>query len=137
MPVVASTEHTTILGYFTAPAVSDDGLTNEVAVVKFSFCHATLLGPPNDEAFHGHPLAAVGLQPFSFSEVIGSPWIAAMEGMNRVHPYHSAEPFAALRHFILPFHDRTFECVARQVESLGLRTGQTHEVVGQAIQQEG
>jgi len=32
--------------------------------------------------------------------------------MNAVHPRHSDAHFAALRHFVLTFHDATFECVA-------------------------
>jgi|GEM_PF-7085066 len=33
--------------------------------------------------------------------------------MNTVHPHHRDEAFAELKHFVLPFHDTTFECVAR------------------------
>ena len=32
--------------------------------------------------------------------------------MNSVHPYHRTERFEALHHFILTFHDSTFECIA-------------------------
>jgi hypothetical protein len=32
--------------------------------------------------------------------------------MNRVHPEHNASRFGSLRHFVLTFHDNTFECVA-------------------------
>ena len=33
--------------------------------------------------------------------------------MNAVHPYHSPELFSSYRHFVLSFHDTTFECVAK------------------------
>jgi len=47
------------------------------------------------------------LRPFEFVEVERSPWVARLEEMNRVHPRHSREPYDALRHFVLPFHDTT------------------------------
>jgi hypothetical protein len=46
-----------------------------------------------------------------------SPWIAALERRNRVHRLHDPERFASRRHFILPFHDSTFECIADVVEA--------------------
>jgi len=37
-----------------------------------------------------------------------------LEGMNSVHPRHSAASFAGLHHYIITFHDSTFECVAER-----------------------
>jgi hypothetical protein len=34
--------------------------------------------------------------------------------MNAIHPHHHPETFAALTHYILAFHDTTFDCVARR-----------------------
>lgn len=45
--------------------------------------------------------------------MIGSRWIGEWEEANRVHNYHSPKEFADYRHFILQFHDSTFECVAK------------------------
>jgi hypothetical protein len=83
------------------------------AVVIFHNCHATYLGVPNDEALSGHRLAAYGLQAYAFQEVFNSNWIAEMELRNRVHPRHIPSMFEGLCHYIISFHDETFECVAR------------------------
>jgi RimJ/RimL family protein N-acetyltransferase len=50
---------------------------------------------------------------YASAEVLGSPWIGEWEEANRVHDYHSPKQFADYRHFILQFHDSTFECVAK------------------------
>jgi hypothetical protein len=71
-----------------------------------------MFGPPNDEAFSGHPLAARGLKPYSVFEIEKSSWLRALVRMNSVHPYHKVERFADLRHWVFSFHDTTFECIA-------------------------
>ena len=83
-----------------------------VAVVTFPLYCATMFGPPNDEAFAGHPLSSRGLGPYGAFEVLDSSWISQLERMNSVHPSHRRERYLQLRHFILSFHDSTFECVA-------------------------
>lgn len=86
------------------------------AVVRFALVHAHLFGPPNDEAFSGHPLASRGLTPYAAFEVEHSSWLRSLERMNTVHPHHRPEQFARYRHFILAFHDSTFECVAESFD---------------------
>jgi hypothetical protein len=81
--------------------------------VRFESPYASSFGPPNEEAFSGHPLAARGLYPFGAFEVLNSSWVRSLEKMNSVHRYHRKERFDALRHFVLTFHDSTFECVAK------------------------
>ena len=88
------------------------------AILTFRGVHAHILGPPNDEAFEGHPLAERGLKPYGAFEILGSSWIRAMERMNRVHEYHSPAPFQQLRHVVLAFHDSTFEVAAREFSVL-------------------
>ena len=83
-----------------------------IALVTFRRPCAHMMGPPNDEAFNGHPLFERGLKPYSVSEVQKSSWIRSLEKMNSVHPMHRAKHFQAFRHFIFAFHDSTFECVA-------------------------
>jgi hypothetical protein len=87
----------------------------KVALVRFAGADI-YFGPPNDEALAGHPLYSAGIQPYEFTEVLRSPWIAAMERRNRVHDRHNPARFSDLRHFILPFHDSTFECAAWSYE---------------------
>lgn len=88
-----------------------------VAIVKFLSPDAHMFGPPNDEAFEGHPLAGRGLEPYAVFEVQGSSWIRQLERMNAVHPNHNPERFLAnRRHFVFAFHDSTFEVVADAFE---------------------
>jgi hypothetical protein len=95
--------------------LSADQGNEPCAVVDFVTPYAHMFGPPNDEAFIGHPLAERGLRPYAAFEVEGSSWLASLEQMNSVHPYHVPERFKKYRHFILSFHDSTFECIAESV----------------------
>lgn len=97
----------------TTVRVVGEGTSGEpVGLVEFKHAYAHIFGPPNDEAFGGHPLASRGLEPYSVNEVLASSWIRRLERMNAVHPYHRPERFAHYRHFVFAFHDTTFECIA-------------------------
>jgi hypothetical protein len=96
--------------------VGPDTPGEPAAIVRFVRPHASMFGPPNDEAFSGHPLARRGLHPYAAFEVHDSSWIRGLERMNRVHSCHRPERFAAYRHFILAFHGSTFECIAEGYE---------------------
>ena len=73
-------------------------------------------GYPNDEALDGHPLFALGLEFYAAAEVINSKWPSELERQNRVHPGHSPDYFASLRHLVFTFHDSTFECLCRRFD---------------------
>ena len=122
-PVVIASEHALFVAFYlerrdpnwdgtTCKVVTPDTSDEPVAVVRFSRAKVHYFGPPNDEAFSGHPLSERGLRPYGAFEVLSSSWIRALERMNSVHPYHRPEHFAECRHFILTFHDSIFECVA-------------------------
>ena len=96
----------------TPRAVSESEGTEACALVSFVGPIAHMLGPPNDEAFSGHPLYSRGLRPYRAFEVHASSWISALEKMNAVHPGHRASLFVEYKHFIFSFHDETFECIA-------------------------
>lgn len=96
----------------TCKMVTPDTNDESLAVVRFSGVTAHFFGPPNDEAFSGHPLAERGLEPYGAFEVFSSSWIRALERMNSVHPRHHPDNFSSCRHFVLTFHDTIFECVA-------------------------
>jgi hypothetical protein len=91
---------------------SSTAAQDPIAVITFRHKRAVLFGAPNDESLAGHPLASRGLQHYVAAEVLGSSWVRSLEHMNRVHPRHSLALFEGLRHFIFPFHDSTFECLA-------------------------
>lgn len=84
-----------------------------VGHVRFERLSSSLFGAPNDETFEGHPLHGSGFEPYRAMRVVNSPWIAQLERMNSVHRFHDPVAYAAMKHFIFPFHDTTFECVAR------------------------
>ena len=94
--------------------VVDSSSDNKPSViVRFSPCFAHYFGPPNDEAFSGHPLYSHGVKPYANFEVENSSWLSSLEKMNSVHPYHNKSHFLSdKKHFILAFHDSTFECIA-------------------------
>lgn len=86
------------------------------AIVTFSRCYACMSGPPNDEALNGHPLYGRGLLAYSAFKVENSSWLRSLERMNSVHPSHRPEHFSGYSHFIVTFHDSTFECIAEGYE---------------------
>ena len=114
-PLLLADDYAVALRYVTAESdrqTTDSGI--QLAIVRFgSWAH--YLGPPNDEALSGHPLYERGLRCYGIFEVQHSSWIRLMEERNRVHDRHAPERFAQLRHFIIAFHDSTFECVAESV----------------------
>ncbi len=139
LPVLCAAEHHLCLAFIvsepdpefdgtTVQVVGPDTEDKSIAVVSFARHYAHMLGPPNDEAFEGHPLAGRGLRPYAIFEVRNSSWIRRLEGMNQVHPSHSAEPFQSYRHFIFAFHDSTFECMAEDY-SVSVRRGSIESVL--------
>ncbi len=97
------------------------------AVVTCNAIYAHFFGPPNDEAFSGHPLSEKGLHPYGVFEVRESSWIQALAKMNSTHQSHSPEVFSQYRHFIISFHDSTFECVGQSL-SFEIFNGDVSEV---------
>jgi hypothetical protein len=139
LPLILSDEHTAVVAYYedareptwdgrTIRIVDAETSAEPTAIVSFHRCRAIYFGAPNDEAFAGHPLAGRGLRPYSAVEVLHSSWIRQLERMNSVHPYHRQEAFASLHHYVLSFHDSTFECVARGYE-VSSRRGPIHHVI--------
>ena len=140
IPMIVEGERRTIVAYYvkqhdpewdctTVRVVGADSEDELVAIVRFD-AYATMFGPPNDEAFSGHPLAARGLRPYGFFEVLDSSWIRSLEKMNSVHPYHrKAEFLSRYRHFVLSFHDTTLECIASGFDLLETRTGSVIDAI--------
>ena len=123
LPLVLSDEHRVLLAYLleefqpdrdgTSVRVVDPASNESIALVEFTLYSTYMFGAPNDEAFHGHPLAARGLTPYGAFQIENSSWIRQLERMNSVHPSHRPERFERLRHYVFSFHDSTFECVAQ------------------------
>jgi hypothetical protein len=127
MPLVLANEFTAVVAYMVPDASLEaiepliDGSPEDgeaMALVRFVGCRAHMLGAPNDEALRGHPLASRGLQPYGAHRVRNSSWLRSLERMNAVHPHHRPELFHGYEHFVLTFHDSTFECIARRAEAI-------------------
>ncbi|HEK20796.1 MULTISPECIES: hypothetical protein [unclassified Mucilaginibacter] len=83
-----------------------------LVMLEFTSCLKFSLGSPNDETLSGHPFYEHGLNSYGFFEVKDSPLIDDLKEINSVHPYYNKGLYEAERHFIITFHDSTFECVA-------------------------
>lgn len=89
--------------------------TGHHIVVSFPHCDTFIFGAPNDEALNGHPLYGRGLKAYSAHKVLESDWIRELERRNSVHPRHNKDHYLADRvHYIVTFHDSTFECVTTE-----------------------
>ena len=132
LPFVMSDEHRLLLSYAvenvptgwdgTWVRVVTPASDRTIAFVEFKRYCSYQFGPPNDEAFEGHPLASRGLRPYSAFEILGSSWLRQLERANRVHEHHNPESYARLKHYVFAFHDSTFECIAEGFE-ITLREG--------------
>ena len=124
IPAVVAGEHNVAVFFYaqthdpdwdgtTVRSVGTDTTGEPTVTVRFNRCHVHMFGPPNDESFSGHPLYKRGLRPYANFEIANSSWLRALEKMNSVHPYHSRSRFMERkRHFVMAFHDSTFECIA-------------------------
>lgn len=85
----------------------------KLGVVEFERCICAKMGTPNEEVFHGHPLYGKGLVGYQTQRVENSNWLKELEAINAVHDNYKADVWRTLTHYILPFQDSTFECVAK------------------------
>jgi hypothetical protein len=124
LPFVMADEHRVILAYYLEDRVAGwDGSSTRmvdpmvsqepIALIRFQSCAAFMFGPPNDEAFAGHPLASRGLHPYDAFRIEDSSWIRRLERMNSVHRHHRPDRFWKLQHLVFTFHDSVFECVCQ------------------------
>jgi len=84
-----------------------------LGLVEFTGAYLTSFGGLNDEALAGHPLSGRGLTAYRAFVVRNSAWIAQAEQHNSVHPCHRVGWHDHYNHYVLTFHDETFECIAR------------------------
>lgn len=91
----------------------NDNRKESLALVEFHHSTSAKLGAPNDEVLHGHPLWGKGLDSYTAQIVKNSTWIQSLEAIDRVHHYYHPDRWRVLNHYVLWFHDTTFECVAQ------------------------
>jgi hypothetical protein len=124
LPLIMADDWRVVLAYYMTstqpwtgiPRMMDQrGSDEPIALIRFE-CTAHMFGPPNDEAFSGHPLANRGLQPYRAFRIENSSWIRRLERMNRVHEHHNPDRFRELQHLVFAFHDSTFECISKKFD---------------------
>jgi hypothetical protein len=112
--VALSDESNVSVAYATQKGWNDPARTvPQYAIITFIDYSSYMFGQPGEKVFAGHPLYARGLEPYSFSEVIGSSWIRQMARVDATNPYHADSCFEDCRHFILAFKNSMFECISR------------------------
>jgi len=92
------------------------GHERESVVLSFEGCLATRFGYPNDEALVGHPLRKRGLGYYGIYEALNPSWLLELQEQNRVAFPNDDWPVRTVRHFIVTFHDETFECLAQSLD---------------------
>jgi hypothetical protein len=121
--VVSSGARTYLLYHVREPGLAWDGsnatmidpaalVRRSIAVVTFERCLVHKFGAPNDEALEGHALHGRGLVAYRAHTVERSRWIEEQERINSVHPHNKPGWGKSFRHYVLGFHDETFECIA-------------------------
>jgi hypothetical protein len=111
-PIVFSSGDAVAMAYITQKS-ENQGSRSGYAVVAFSGVRAHWCGAPGDRALAAHPLYPLGLEHYSFCEIIGSSLVRALYRMCDEVPSQAGGAFNGSRHFIMTFKDSTFECVAR------------------------
>jgi len=91
--------------------VADDSLAT-IAIVRFRRVTAVRIGSPNDEVIEGHPLHGHGLVAYRAHVVTRSRWVHELQTINSVHQRYDPARWTDRKHYLLAFHDETFECVA-------------------------
>lgn len=86
--------------------------SGKIALVDFVMSYEVRFGGGNDEVIEGQSLYGRGLEVNRAHEVANSKWLREVENMNRVHSNYEPEMWKQLRHYILLFHDQTFQCLA-------------------------
>lgn len=118
LPVTWQDDSRALVAYYTAASAPGGPL----AIVEFEGTLCSMFGYPNDEALGGHPLFHLGLGYYGIFEVLGSSWLDELREQNlRVFPSATWWPnsprsaWGPARHFVITFHDSTFECLARGI----------------------
>jgi hypothetical protein len=98
-PILVQREDSAAILFHIAP-------DRDTVLVVFEGCLIARFGYPNDEGLGTHPLYAKGLAFYACQEVLDSSWPAEL----------GVQQWAQnLRHFVITFHDSTFECLADDI----------------------
>jgi hypothetical protein len=96
------------------PVGQDPPTDHGIGIVEFKQVTSVKIGSLKDEVLRGHPLWGSGLEHCRAHEVRNSRWIIELMNVNRMHQRFDESRWSGARHYVLTFHDETFECVARR-----------------------
>lgn len=113
LPTVLQWEHEAHVAFYTKGC-------QHVGLIIFEDCVASTFGPPGEE---GHTLEGAGWEAYTALQVINSVWLKKMVG-----------PASGHLHYVLPFHDTTFECIARSFRTSRIFDNLTDTMI-QSIEQ--
>ena len=82
------------------------------AIIEFTNCLITKFGHPNDEASMSIPKYKDLDFAYGICEVKKSDWVKELETLNSFQFPNSS--YSEYRHFLIFFHDSTFECIAKE-----------------------
>ena len=112
-PLLTRTDNGNVILRFPAAPISGEGDVE----VRFRVVLAFSIGWPNEDVIQAHRLWPFGLKLGEIQEVFNSEWIDELDRRNSRHPRHEPGSYRRrFRHFIIPFHDETFECIASDME---------------------
>lgn len=86
----------------------------DIVIVEFSGCLITKFGHPNDEAVASIPKYKNLDVAYGLCEVKNSEWVKELERNNSYQFPNTS--YSDLRHFLIFFHDSTFECIAKEIK---------------------
>jgi len=84
------------------------------AIVEFPGCLISKFGYPNDEAASGIPKYKEIEIVYAICEVVDSDWIKELKQVNSYTFPNTS--YSSFRHFLIFFHDSTFECIAKEIK---------------------
>jgi hypothetical protein len=99
-PIISIPEPPAIFSDTDDLLVSYESDSQDFVIIRFEFCIEHQLTSINDEGLEKHPYAKLGLNFYSFHEIINSPEIEKWEALK-------------IKHFILTFKDNTLDVLAR------------------------
>lgn len=113
-------EREAVLAYRVGPTGLDP---DAVAVLRFPRCQFAMFGAPGHNGLFMHPLHRQGLELYGIYEVLSSSfhpgqrqWMTDARGVPRAaSPGRPSGSRGSSRHFIITFHDQTFECIADDI----------------------
>lgn len=94
----------------------DSGSPAGLALIEFEQCLLFKFGAPNEDVQKNHPLEGRGAKSYTAQQVINSEWLAEVGDLHGANEDGNSALMRPFNHYILWFHDSTFECIAKSIK---------------------